>query len=109
MQTCGRCGAEVSDPPETCWWCETSLCSPCWEALGHCGHPEADKANEDTGRASTWDERHRIVNRRPIAAPKGAPTDALTAPGNVRVLCANVVTEGGKWGHAHREGRPVKH
>jgi hypothetical protein len=40
------------------------LCSACWEALGHCGHPEAEQANEDTRRASTLEERHTIMNRR---------------------------------------------
>jgi hypothetical protein len=69
-ESCGRCAAEVADPQDLCWWCDGPLCSVCWEALGHCGHAEADKANADTARATTWEERHAIGNRR---GPKGAP------------------------------------
>jgi hypothetical protein len=66
----GRCDADVADTPDLCWWCGDSLCPSCWEAFGDCGHPEADKANEDPRRALTWAERHAIANRRPIAGPR---------------------------------------
>jgi hypothetical protein len=42
---CGRCGIVLSDH-EYCWYCHHHLCSPCWDKFGHCGHPEADQANE---------------------------------------------------------------
>jgi hypothetical protein len=41
---CGRCGVAVADG-EYCWYCWGPLCLDCWEAVGHCGHPEAEAAN----------------------------------------------------------------
>jgi len=44
--SCARCGKEiVLGGEETCWYCDADLCGECWEARGHCGHPEADDAN----------------------------------------------------------------
>lgn len=40
---CGRCHASGAD--EVCWWCPEFLCVPCWEEVGHCGHPEAEEQN----------------------------------------------------------------
>jgi len=44
---CGRCQVELCPVgAETCWWCLGPLCVDCWDEHGHCGHPEADAANE---------------------------------------------------------------
>lgn len=44
---CGRCKRVVfPGEDETCWYCLDILCFDCWDRYGHCGHPEADKANE---------------------------------------------------------------
>lgn len=45
---CERCGN--GDGTQFCWYCQEGLCYPCWDAYGHCGHPEADALNE-WGRA----------------------------------------------------------
>jgi hypothetical protein len=45
MPTCARCNTTLGDRPEVCWYCHAYLCGDCWEAVGHCGHPEADEAN----------------------------------------------------------------
>jgi len=57
---CNRCDKAIKDP-EYCWYCESELCKQCWEKFGHCGHPEADKANELSAKATTWEERHSIL------------------------------------------------
>lgn len=57
---CNRCG-ETIEKPEYCWYCELELCKSCWEKFGHCGHPEADKANELSAKTTTWEERHSIL------------------------------------------------
>lgn len=57
---CGRCGGEVGPSPEACWWCLADLCTECWEAHGHCGHAEADAANE-AARMLDADGRRRLV------------------------------------------------
>lgn len=45
---CGRCHVVLTEErAERCWYCEARLCVDCWDAYGHCGHPEADKANEE--------------------------------------------------------------
>ena len=45
---CGRCKKEVTgESGEVCWYCVSWLCYDCWEDYGHCGHLEADKANEE--------------------------------------------------------------
>lgn len=44
---CGRCGKEINkDSAEVCWFCIDWLCCECWDEYGHCGHREADEANE---------------------------------------------------------------
>ena len=45
---CARCSAELPTDdgfPSSCWFCGRDLCTACWEAHGHCGHPEADALN----------------------------------------------------------------
>lgn len=63
--TCGRCRIAIPDGVrrEMCWLCEADLCGPCWEAVGHCGHPEADRANQEARSAFSWDERQAAVRR----------------------------------------------
>lgn len=48
---CGRCGRDIDRAPEFCWYCLGDLCYPCWDEVGHCGHPEADEANR---KAREW-------------------------------------------------------
>jgi hypothetical protein len=44
---CGRCLRPIRESKaETCWYCTGWLCVECWDKFGHCGHPEADAANE---------------------------------------------------------------
>lgn len=44
---CGRCQKEIDkEESEICWYCIDWLCSECWDLYGHCGHKEADEANE---------------------------------------------------------------
>jgi hypothetical protein len=46
MVECERCGRLVDpEQSEHCWYCAGALCGECWEAHGHCGHPEADAEN----------------------------------------------------------------
>ena len=46
---CGRCADHLpGDEWEFCWYCAGRLCKTCWESVGHCGHPEAEKANEES-------------------------------------------------------------
>ena len=44
---CGKCQLEIGlmATPESCWYCQSDLCSDCWETWGHCGHPEAYEQN----------------------------------------------------------------
>jgi uncharacterized CHY-type Zn-finger protein len=50
---CGRCKKEISSvDAETCWYCIEDLCPGCWDEYGHCGHPEADKANEEARKVN---------------------------------------------------------
>ena len=44
---CGYCGEDCPGEPESCWYCTGPLCFRCWDRFGHCGHPEADKINEE--------------------------------------------------------------
>lgn len=47
--SCGRCGIKLDNPQataEVCWYCNEWLCTDCWDRVGHCGHPEAEAANE---------------------------------------------------------------
>lgn len=44
--SCRRCGANAGHDPEVCWYCSGPLCVECWDKYGHCGHSEADRANE---------------------------------------------------------------
>ena len=57
---CGRCGGAIATGHEEgCWWCNENLCSACWNAHGHCGHPEADQANQrarEVGSHRAYDE-----------------------------------------------------
>ena len=56
---CGRCTTRIdADRAEGCWYCSAYLCAPCWEALGHCGHPEAEEIN-------------RVARRRDCTHPNG--------------------------------------
>lgn len=60
---CARCGQPISDEhPQTCWYCGADICIACWEDPGHCGHPEAAKANADA-RDASWKERADIAKR----------------------------------------------
>lgn len=44
---CGRCGERVRKRvAELCWYCSGYLCGLCWDEYGHCGHPEAEKFNQ---------------------------------------------------------------
>ena len=44
---CNRCGDEIPvKEDESCWYCIEALCYKCWDALGHCGHPEAAAFNK---------------------------------------------------------------
>lgn len=60
MLKCGRCGGDVKvGDEEYCWWCCGELCVDCWEEHGHCGHPEADQANQrarEVGSIRAYDE-----------------------------------------------------
>lgn len=50
---CGRCEASAGPAaPETCWYCGAPLCASCWDAPGHCGHPEASLQNIAAQRAA---------------------------------------------------------
>lgn len=40
--TCGKCDKPITENPQSCWYCPAYLCLPCWEAIGHCGHAEAE-------------------------------------------------------------------
>jgi len=42
---CKRCRKTISEY-EYCWYCMDPLCVECWDEFGHCGHKEADEANE---------------------------------------------------------------
>lgn len=43
---CNRCHKIIPrDDAEFCWYCMATLCSTCWDDVGHCGHPEADAIN----------------------------------------------------------------
>ena len=49
---CARCACPVpADDAEFCWYCHARLCFVCWDAYGHCGHPEADAQNEQVRTA----------------------------------------------------------
>mgnify|MGYP001588162334 CR=1 FL=1 len=46
---CGRtgCGCKLLfGEAEVCWYCGGPLCAERWERVGHCGHAEAEAANE---------------------------------------------------------------
>lgn len=71
--SCARCARFLLKPEcEFCWYCCDNLCAPCWEEWGHCGHPEADAANE---RCRAFDklspEEKRAAARIPM--PSGDP------------------------------------
>ena len=54
---CGRCKKAVTKGKEEwCWFCPEPLCYPCWEEVGHCGHPEADAINK-ASLTMTYEER----------------------------------------------------
>ena len=42
------------------WWCGASLCAACGDGLGHCGHPGADKANQESASLKGYEDR-RVV------------------------------------------------
>jgi hypothetical protein len=47
VSVCGNCKAEVdSAAAQGCWYCDAVLCYPCWDDVGHCGHPEAEALNQ---------------------------------------------------------------
>ncbi len=64
---CARCGG--AEAPELCWWCRSALCRSCWDSEGHCGHPEADAVNRETGKATTREARDEVI-RRALASKK---------------------------------------
>lgn len=44
---CARCAFVIAPADaEFCWFCQGRLCFVCWDAYGHCGHPEADLEGE---------------------------------------------------------------
>jgi len=43
--TCARCKGPMAIP-EKCWYCMSDICYSCFDEHGHCGHKEADAANE---------------------------------------------------------------
>jgi len=48
---CRRCGTEIpAGGEETCWYCGGPLCFECWDAVGHCGHDEAERINTEVRR-----------------------------------------------------------
>lgn len=48
---CGRCNKEITrEDAEYCWYCMEYLCGECWEEVGHCGHEEAERMNEEARR-----------------------------------------------------------
>jgi len=54
---CGRCKKEIDEESaEMCWYCPSWLCYDCWEDHGHCGHPEADKANDEAAAVTQENE-----------------------------------------------------
>ena len=63
VDECARCGKMIADRWEPCWYCEARLCEPCAEAVGHCGHPEAEAINAATSEERTWEERDALVRR----------------------------------------------
>lgn len=69
---CARC--ERLPAKDVCWYCDGELCIPCWEALGHCGHPEAAAINEASRRA-TPGQRARMINA--VAREQGGEVIAL--------------------------------
>lgn len=60
MSKCGRCGKSMeAGVEEGCWWCGEELCADCWEEYGHCGHLEANQANQrarEVGSIRAYDE-----------------------------------------------------
>jgi len=59
---CGRCKKETDNGnEEACWYCIGPLCGDCWEEFGHCGHPEADEANEKAKAAKSYEERRDVL------------------------------------------------
>ena len=43
MTSCATCQTPLPPgPPAICWYCLQPLCGACWDAAGHCGHPEAE-------------------------------------------------------------------
>lgn len=43
---CGACKTTLKEEDaQVCWFDLKPLCFPCWDAVGHCGHPEADRVN----------------------------------------------------------------
>ena len=57
---CPRCDKPMQCP-ESCWYCQADLCYECWDAVGHCGHPEADRINAVVKNADGFDERHAVM------------------------------------------------
>jgi hypothetical protein len=64
-KACARCGDNVDRDPVTwsCWFCGGAICNRCGDQVGHCGHPEAEKAIRDTG-GGTWEEQAAVAKRR---------------------------------------------
>ena len=59
---CGRCQKEIDkEKSEICWYCTGWLCCKCWDKYGHCGHPEADAANERARRVKQ--PRRQVVGK----------------------------------------------
>jgi len=53
LVNCGRCSEEIdNESAEYCWYCMAYLCGDCWEEIGHCGHEEADRINEEARNES---------------------------------------------------------
>lgn len=78
---CGRCAEPVTDVFWRCWWCGCYLCAACGDAVGQCGHPEADRVNEASLRAESYEDRPRIIE-----LLKGAGFDAPRARGVLGLL-----------------------
>jgi hypothetical protein len=59
MIQCNRCKAWVdSGTEQSCWYCVEPLCYRCWDDFSHCGHKEADEANEKAKNhgVAEWEE-----------------------------------------------------
>jgi hypothetical protein len=63
MERCAGCGHETLEL-HPCWFCQRDvLCAACHDDPGHCGEPDAVRANEEARAADTWEGRHAALRR----------------------------------------------